>query len=348
MKLFTRVVAIFCLLIVLTVTVMYLVSAEKLTFRAGLSSILIMAAIVFYWTYQSLVKPLNELRRSTKKIRDGNLDFEINSDLTSEVGDLVRDFEDMRERLQSSQEEKLKAETESKELIRNIAHDLRTPITTIRGYSEGILDGIADTEEKKERYLRTINKKAQEMSNLIDELSFYAKVDTNRIPYHFARISAEKFFDDCAAEIGDDLSGKNMEFSYVCELDGDELIIADPEQLKRVISNIVGNSVKYMDKPCGLVSLSVFDRGDVIECEIADNGRGVEKQNLTKIYDRFYRADSGRSSPGGSGIGLSVAKKIIEDHGGSIWATGDLGQGLAQHFIIRKYEDKDGQTYTDH
>lgn len=338
MKLFAQIAAIFCSVVVLTVVLIYLTSTGQLTFRASLSVILILAVIVFYLTYNNLVKPLNEIRGGTKKIRDGNLDFELKSSLTSEVGDLVRDFDDMRERLQASQEDKLRAETESRELIRNIAHDLRTPITTIRGYSEGILDGVAATPEKEERYLRTINTKAQEMANLIDELSFYAKVDTNRIPYHFGKIIAKTFFDDCAAEIGDDLSGTDMDFRYSNELKGDELIIADPEQIKRIINNIVGNSVKYMDKPDGKIRFDIYDRGDVIECAIADNGRGVDKQLLSRLFDRFYRVDPGRSAPGGSGIGLSIAKKIIEDHGGKIWATGDLGEGLTQHFIIRKYE----------
>lgn len=341
MKLFARIAAIFCLVVVTSISLVFLTSTGRLTFRASLTAILIVAAVVFYAAYTDIVKPLSELRRGAKKIRDGDLDFELKTEVTSEIGDLVRDFDEMRERLQSSQEDKLRAETESRELIRNIAHDLRTPITTIRGYSEGILDGIAATPEKEERYLRTINTKAVEMGNLIDELSFYAKVDTNRIPYHFSKISAKTFFDDCAAEISDDLSGKNMDFSYETDLTGDELIIADPEQIKRIINNIVGNSVKYMDKPDGKVTLTVKDEGDVIECEIADNGRGVEKQNLSRLYDRFYRVDSGRSAPGGSGIGLSVAKKIIEDHGGTIWATGDLGEGLAQHFIIRKYEEEE-------
>mgnify|MGYP003301452859 CR=1 FL=1 len=94
-----------------------------------------------------------------------------------------------------------------------------------------------------------------------------------------------------------------------------------------------------MDKADARISLTLTDTGDFIQCDMTDNGRGVEKQDLTKIYDRFYRTDASRGTLLlGSGIGLSIAKKIIEDHGGSIWASGEPGEGLSQHFILRKIE----------
>ena len=119
----------------------------------------------------------------------------------------------------------------------------------------------------------------------------------------------------------------------------DVVIIADPEQLGRVINNIISNTLKYLDKPQGLIHMRIKDVGDFIQVEIEDNGRGIAAKDLPYIFDRFYRADASRNSAtGGSGIGLSIVKKIIEDHGGKIWATSKPGIGTVMYFVIRKYQ----------
>ena len=117
-------------------------------------------------------------------------------------------------------------------------------------------------------------------------------------------------------------------------------IIADPEQLKRVIHNIINNSIKYLDKPKGFINIRVKDVGDFIQVEIEDNGKGIAKKDLPYIYDRFFRADTSRNSAtGGSGIGLSIVRKIIEDHGGKIWATSKEETGTIMYFVLRKYQE---------
>ena len=228
----------------------------------------------------------------------------------------------------------------SKELISNISHDLKTPITAIKGYVEGIMDGVADTPEKMDRYIKTIYNKANEMDLLINELTLYSKIDSNRIPYNFNTISVSDYFDDCAVDLQMDLESRGIDFTYVNYVEGDVKIIADAEQLKRVINNIVSNSTKYMDKPKGQVNLRVKDVGDFIQVEIEDNGKGIGAKELPNIFDRFYRTDASRnSSTGGSGIGLSIVKKIVEEHGGKIWATSKEGTGTVMYFVIRKYQE---------
>ena len=118
------------------------------------------------------------------------------------------------------------------------------------------------------------------------------------------------------------------------------MVIADAEQMKRVINNIIGNSIKYMDKPKGQIELRILDAGDFIQVELEDNGKGIAVKDLPNIFDRFYRTDASRNSAqGGSGIGLSIVRKIIEDHGGKIWASSKLGKGTTMCFVIRKYQE---------
>ena len=120
----------------------------------------------------------------------------------------------------------------------------------------------------------------------------------------------------------------------------DTIIVADPQQMKKVINNIIGNSIKYMDKEKGVIDIRLMEDNDSIRIEIEDNGKGIASKDLGNIFERFYRTDASRNSArGGSGIGLSIVKKIIEDHGGYIWATSKEGEGTCMHFIIRKHKE---------
>lgn len=299
------------------------------------------AAILVIWTYSGIISRLRQLNKAAENIRDGNLDFSIDTKGHDEISELSESFEAMRKRLQMNAQEKLDAEQEHRMLISNIAHDLKTPITAIKGYSEGILDGVADTPEKQERYLKTIYNKANEMNTLINELTLYSNIDTNKIPYNFHKLNVKDYFTDCMEELEMDLENQHMQLTFFNYVDEDTLLIADPEQLGRVIHNIIGNAIKYMraEEP-SFISMRIKDVGDFIQVEIEDNGKGISNKDLPYIFDRFYRADASRNSAaGGSGIGLSIVKKIIEDHGGKIWATSKENVGTVMYFVLRKYQE---------
>ena len=303
--------------------------------------ILVFTALsVGLWIYRSIAVPLVKLKKATKNIKEGNLDFVLEVEGNDEFSQLCQDFEEMRKRLKESTEEKILMDKENKELISNISHDLKTPITAVKGYVEGIMDGVADTPEKMDRYVRTIYNKTNEMDHLINELTFYSKIDTNRIPYTFSKLNVEDYFSDCAEELGLEMETRGIELVYANYVEKGVQVIADGEQIRRVIHNIVSNAIKYMEKPRGIIQLRVKDVGDSIQVEIEDNGKGIAAKDLPYIFDRFYRTDVSRnSSKGGSGIGLSIVKKIMEDHGGKVWATSRLGIGTIMYFVLRKYQE---------
>ena len=298
------------------------------------------ALVVGLWVYRSIAVPLVKLKKATQNIKEGNLDFVLDVEGKDEFSELCQDFEEMRRRLKESTEEKSLIEKENRELISNISHDLKTPITAVKGYVEGIMDGVADTPEKMDRYVRTIYNKTNEMDHLINELTFYSKIDTNRIPYTFSKLNVEDYFEDCSEEVGLELETRGIELVYANYVEKDVMVIADGEQIRRVIHNIISNSIKYMDKPKGIIQIRIKDVGDFIQIEIEDNGKGIGPKDLPYIFDRFYRTDVSRnSSKGGSGIGLSIVKKILEDHGGKVWATSRLGIGTIMYFVLRKYQE---------
>lgn len=312
-------------------------------FFTALVILIFTSVSVGLWIYRSVATPLVKLRKATQNIKDGNLDFVLDVEGADEFAELCRDFEEMRRRLKESAEEKLVLDKENKELISNISHDLKTPITAVKGYVEGIMDGVADTPEKMDRYVRTIYNKTVEMDHLINELTFYSKIDTNRIPYTFSKLNVEDYFSDCAEEVGLELETRGIQLCYANYVDSDVQVIADGEQIRRVIHNIISNAIKYMDKGKGMkgiIQIRVKDVGDFVQVEIEDNGKGIAAKDLPYIFDRFYRTDVSRNSAkGGSGIGLSIARKILEDHGGKVWATSREDIGTIMYFVLRKYQE---------
>ena len=252
----------------------------------------------------------------------------------------ARIFEEMRKRLKESTEEKILMDKENKELISNISHDLKTPITAVKGYVEGIMDGVADTPEKMDRYVRTIYNKTNEMDHLINELTFYSKIDTNRIPYTFSKLNVEDYFSDCAEELGLEMETRGIELVYANYVEKGVQVIADGEQIRRVIHNIVSNAIKYMEKPRGNHPALVKDVGDFIQVEIEDNGNGYCRQGICRIfltvlpYRCFQEFFQGRKR-----YRTFHRKEIMEDHGGKVWATSRLGIGTIMYFVLRKYQE---------
>lgn len=331
---------------------------------AMMACIIVLTALgLVIWLYRSIVKPMNVLRIATMQIGAGYLDNPVPVPSTDEIGELCRDFEEMRIRLKEMIDERMRYEQDTREMISSMAHDLQTPLTSIKGYAEGILDGVANTPEKQQKYIRTIYSKASDMSYLVDELSIFAKVEQNTLPYHFIPLNLHSYFQDCITEFSLDMETKHVTMTYENTCSEDTVVLADPEQLKRVINNIIGNAEKYMDKDAGTITIRIQDvplpapvtplyrqlnddgtevedamhPDEFVQVEIRDNGPGIEAKDLPYIFHRFFRADASRnSSKRGSGLGLAIVARIIEDHGGRVWAQSTLGEGTSIFFTLKK------------
>lgn len=296
--------------------------------------------ILTFFMSKSIVKPLEKLKNGAMLIKNGDLDFKLDGSENDEIGELSRVFEEMRFKLKESLELKVQYENNRKELISNISHDLKTPVTAIKAYTEGIRDGIADTPEKMERYINTIYIKAVDMDKLIDELFLFSKLDLKKIPFSFEKVHLLNYLNYCIEELRFDLEKKNIYISLISSFYKDVYVVADREKLKRVIMNIVENSVKYMNKEIGKIDILVNCQDKFICVIFKDNGMGIPKKSLKYIFDRFYRADSSRNTnSGGSGLGLAISKKIIEEHGGRIWAESDENNGTDIIFTLKKWRD---------
>ncbi len=271
----------------------------------------------------SLETPLRELRSNVDAIRGGSLRFEVMGNDYDEVNDLCEGVDAMRRALLLSQLREKKLKHEQNMLIANISHDLKTPITSIRGYIDGINDGIADTPEKLKKYLSTIKSKADIIDNLVSNLSTFAQLEAPGLRLNMSIGDLRDLildicdgftldFERCGIELKTDLGTEPVPVKI------------DGEMMKRVFSNLIDNSVKYRSGENSSISIRCFTENKNAYVTVTDNGIGIEPRELRLVFDSFYRADSSRSSRiKGNGLGLGIAKNITEKHGGRLWIRSD-------------------------
>lgn len=296
----------------------------------GLCLLILIATngLLAYFVSNSIIKPINQLKKAAHFIKNGNLRHPITPVKNDEIGQLTQAFEEMRIQLKESHEIQKQYEENRKELIAHISHDLKTPITSIKGYIEGICDGVADTPEKRARYIQTIYTKAVDMDHLIDELFLFSKLDLGKVPFEFECIDIKNYLSDYFEELSFDLRKHKVEVNFQFAPKDKYQILIDREKFKRVLANIINNSLKYMDKDKKELMISMYSTQEHVVISIADNGPGIPRESIPFIFNQFYRAEQSRNKlTGGSGLGLSIAKMIIEEHNGVITLESTLKVG---------------------
>jgi len=293
-----------------------------------------------YLVSRSIIKPISTLKEGAKRIKSGDLNFAINVHSNDEIGQLNRSFEEMRIKLKDSVQLQLQYEENRKELLSNISHDLKTPITSIIGYVEGIKDGVANTEEKMDKYLTTIYTKAKDMDLLIDELFLFSKLDLKKLPFNVETIDLHQYIKDYVEEASFDLVSREIHLQYT-PFNKPLYVKADRDKSRRVLANLLSNSEKYMDKQEKQITISLLEKPDEVIIQVMDNGIGIDPNALPLIFDRFYRAEPSRNSQtGGSGLGLAIAKQIVLEMDGDIWGTSEITKGTSIFFSLKKAEEK--------
>jgi len=299
----------------------FIISYILIVFIISLIVVTITNGILSTKIYKKLIVPLELLSYGAEQIKNGNLDFEMNYESDDEFKQVCGDFDEMRLRLKDSVESQLKYEEDRKQLVVGISHDLRTPLTAIKGYVEGLRDGIANTPEKQKKYLNTIYTKACDMDILVDSLFLFSKLDTGNFPFKFDKINMKEYMNNFYKHMKDEFYEKDVEFFFDNKCSDLCKVKLDCQEMNRVLLNIVENSVKYKWDNKIKVKITVDEKEDSVVIELSDNGNGVEEEELPNLFVSFYRGDVSRTNPSeGSGLGLAIAKNIVEAHGGKIAA----------------------------
>lgn len=223
-------------------------------------------------------------------------------------------------------------ESARKEFVANVSHELRTPLSLIKGYAETLLDGAKDNPEVAAKFLQTIERNADRLKLLIEDLLTISELESGRIKLNLQvvalRPAVDKVLDDLKVRAG----AKNMNvFNRTPEVS----LRADSNRLEQVLGNLIDNAIKY-GRPNGNVSVGANATGDgLVEVMVTDDGPGIPREALERIFERFYRVDKARSrEQGGTGLGLSIVKHIVQTHGGKVWAKSELGRGATFYFTM--------------
>lgn len=262
-----------------------------------------------------IIRPIQMLNEHARKIGEGDLDTPVTVNRNDEIGSLSDSFEAMRKNLKTLREKEDAYNRNRQILMAGLSHDLKTPLTSMKGYVNGIADGVADTVEKRHRYAETINQSIERMESMIDELFLYSKLDLEEVEFHFSPVQLAPYFSDIVSEYQLDHP------EIMIELQGSQhlAVSADREQFYRAVSNIIGNSIKYRGQEPLLIQINIFSKDGSVYIDIKDNGAGIDEHDLPHVFETFYRTDQSRNSTtGGSGLGLAIVKRIIEKHDGEI------------------------------
>ena len=299
----------------------FFASYMGIVFVIALLIIILTNGILSSRVAKSLIEPLDLLSYGAGQIEEGNLEFQMNYEGKDEFAKVCADFDKMRIRLKESVQMQLKYEEDRKDLVVGISHDLRTPLTTIKGYVKGLKDGVANTPEKCERYHDIIYNKACDMDMLVDKLFLFSKLDTGKFPFHFKKVYFNEFLISFFNSAVDEFERKSLNLFYENSCNNNILINIDAEEINRVLMNILENSAKYKTRDYGNVNITVNKQEDNIILRIKDDGPGVLEENISRLFVSFYRGDAARTNPSeGSGLGLSISEHIVKAHGGTITA----------------------------
>lgn len=289
--------------------------------------------------------PIDKLKQGVEEIAKGNYEVQVECDVMNDLTLLVASFNDMARRLAEGEKIKAAYEENRKDLLANISHDLKTPLTSIQGYIEAILDRKDLPRETTEKYLQIIYRNMEYMNKLIDDLFLFSKLDMAKLEFQFETIAARDFLNDLMEEFRLELEERGIGFSYRDQLGADEVWVRiDRKRIYQVIRNIISNAVKYGPGSGLRITIAAARQDGMMRMEIGDNGPGIEPDKLPFIFERFYRIDTERTKDVMStGLGLAIARELVEAHGGSITAASVMGQGSCFGVMLPVAASREGE-----
>lgn len=315
---------------------LYMKKDRRVFLLVCLLLIAIVVAVVYFTNrlltkkvFRSISIPLDTLAGGVNQIRDGDLDTRIDYNRQDEFLPVCDAFNEMAVRLKQMVDASQKNDTNRRELIAGIAHDLRTPLTAIKAYVEGLEKGVASSQEQQKKYLDTIKHKASDLEHIVNQLFLFSKLDIGDFPLRLEKIDLADLLNGYIKNEETEFEERGLTIVMDSAID-DSFVRVDIVQIHNVFDNILENSLKYGSPDHKVIHISCLQEDSYAQIVLSDNGPGVDKSHLEKLFDVFYRADKSRSNTSqGSGLGLAISAKIVEQHGGNIRAENADSGGLS-------------------
>lgn len=305
--------------------------------------VFVMASVIVQrQNMKNIIIPITDLTKEMEKLKIGELEIAITDKGYGEIRELGTAIEQLRLQLKNSIYYQQRVDENRKFLISSISHDLKTPVTSIRGYIDGVLDGVADTDEKKKYYLSKAIEKTKMINTMIEDLLLYSKLDLNQMTFEKEKVHIVKYIESCIEDSSEDFLRENKKIIFENKLSTTSFVMIDVEKFKRVVQNIMDNAKRNIETQTGQLKIMLRETNSSVIIEFKDNGKGINNQDLPHIFERFYRADTAREVKGSSGLGLAIAKQIVEGLGGRIWAISENGQGASMIISLKKVKKEEG------
>lgn len=287
--------------------------------------LILLSGIVIYYNSLRISKPIKQMELAAGKLASGEHSDDLVVNSSDEIGKLTKSFNYMKQQIAST--EKMRSE-----FIASVSHDMRTPLTSINGFVSGMLDGIVKPEDYN-KYLNIIKDETLRLTRLTNDILQLAKIQSGSIKLFRENLIVTDILDSVVSSTRALMVEKSISLALEC--DNTIMVYADRDKLKQILINILDNAVKYTEYG-GEIFLSVRSKPFITEFRVRDTGIGISAEELPLIFEKFYRVDKSRSSPGGTGLGLNISKSLIELHEGKIWAVSELGAGTVIIFELPK------------
>ena len=288
--------------------------------------ILLFSQIYTRHTTKKIIEPIEVLIQAAKRIEDGDLSTPIEYKGIAEFETVCHSFNAMQQSLSAEKERNKAYEKARTDMISGISHDLRTPLTSVKGFLKGLRDGVANTQEKREQYLTIAYAKACEIDSLLQRLFLFSKIETGNMPFYKVSTDLVPFLSHFLSDCQEDLELKGGKITFRAS-NTPHFAMIDTEQMKRVIYNLIDNSIKYSQTDSLQISITLTNENQREIITFCDNGVGVPEDKIPHLFEQFYRCDESRSNQNvqGNGLGLYTAKFIVDAHDGTIDICNDHG-----------------------
>lgn len=317
----------------ISITFEPILKSLKLTGLTGAGTAVLVIFLLGWILSKGIINPLKNLVAATEKISQGDFDARVDVRNKDELGRLGAAFNRMVEELKNAREREKALEISRRELVANVSHDLRTPLSSIRGYVEGLMDGVAAEPEKTRRYLGVIHDKALSLERLINDLFELSRLEAGQLKMEFVKVNAGEMIKDLCATFSRDAALVGLSFN--CRLPSTlPNVNVDPGRIEQVLTNLLQNSFRHT-VPGGEVAVKAEVKDSEVLISVQDTGEGIDPEDLPHVFERLYTGEKSRSRvKSGTGMGLAIAREIVQVHGGRIWAESDQGRGSIFCFTL--------------
>ena len=291
-----------------------------------LSAVILSSIVAYYFAQKILIKPLSEINNAAKKLAKGEVEKRVYIDSEDEIGELADSFNIMAESLE-------KVDTVRREFISNVSHELRSPITSIKGFITGIIDGVIP-KDKENYYLNIVNDEVGRLSRLVTDLLDISSMESGKFKLNIVKMDINEIITLCILNLEGKIEERKRKVEVIFN-DNHEYCLGDRDRIIQVVTNLMENAIKYGDEG-GKIQVETYAKGDLVYISIFNSGPTIPKEDINKVWERFYKTDKSRTNKVSTGLGLSIVRLILTQHNQDIWFNNIPNKGVKFTFTLKR------------